>query len=78
MFRLYLWFALLVNPILVAIGMTLSYHVLGMDTSNAAWNPTPFIPFLLVRLFWVPIFLIPFVGIFIYLRNLKKLTRTNK
>jgi hypothetical protein len=71
-FKKYLWFALLVNPLLVMIGLTISYQVFGLDTSMAASSMDPFIPFVLVRLFYIPILLIPFVIMFFELQEMKQ------
>lgn len=74
------WFALyalIINPVIVGVGLTVCYRVFGMDTANAAWSPDPLAPFLLVRLFWIPFFLAPFLILFSLVRHWKK-TWVNK
>lgn len=64
-------FAFLLNPIFVFISMTITYRVFHIDTSNGAWSTDPLAPYLLVRLFWIPIFLFP-VSCFLWLIQISK------
>lgn len=66
----HLLFAFIVFPILSMIGLIICWHVFHIDTSQAAINPNPLVPYLLVRLFWIPIFLlVPSVILYLLTRS---------